>query len=283
MKRRAGVSLAGLTTFSTGGEAHSLVEIEYPEDLVELSPLPGGFFILGGGSNVLAPEAGLDATIVKVALHGVEFEDLGERVRVVLGAGESWDAFVSEAAARGLWGVENLAGIPGTVGGAVVQNIGAYGAELSESFEYAEVLDLERGVPRRIGRAEAAFGYRESAFKRARALLITKVAFILPKRGVPNLAYRDLATAKDRGDDLGSPALIAEVVRSIRAGKFPDLTREGTAGSFFKNPVVPSELADSLTRRYPDVPQFPQADGRVKLSLAWLLDHALALKGFSMG
>ncbi len=241
------------------------------------------------------PDAGIDATVFKIAIPGLEFESIDAgAVRMVLGAGVPWDDAVTAASERALWGIENLAGIPGTAGGAAVQNIGAYGAELAEAFEYADVFDIATGGLRRIERGAAGFAYRESIFKHERHLVVTKVALVLRSLGgVGNLAYKDLQKALAAGTPLATPGEIAQAVRAIRAGKFPDLSKEGTAGSFFKNPLVSREFADALSHTYPELPSFPapseasakegQADRRVKLSLAWLLDHALGLKGLSVG
>jgi UDP-N-acetylmuramate dehydrogenase len=284
MTRRERAPLAPLTTFGVGGEARALIELDRSEELEGLLPLSGGFFILGGGSNVLAPDRALDALVIKVATRGLAFAKReGGKTRASIAAGEPWDGFVREAALRGLWGVENLAGIPGTAGGAAVQNIGAYGAELAGVFESAETYDLARGERRVLSAAECAFGYRESVFKRRPELLITKVAFLLSAAGAPDLSYADLALAEERGEPLSSPAEVGAAVRRIRAGKFPDLAVEGTAGSFFKNPIVPAALAAALAERYPGLPRYPQPGGAEKLSLAWLLDRALGLKGFAVG
>ncbi|KKW45369.1 MAG: UDP-N-acetylenolpyruvoylglucosamine reductase [Parcubacteria group bacterium GW2011_GWB1_57_6] len=182
-----------------------------------------------------------------------------------------------------MFGIENLAGIPGTVGGATVQNIGAYGAELADVFEYADTIDRTTGVHARIGKKDAALAYRTSFFKNNRNCIITAVALRFSSAGAPNISYPDLARARSAGEPLAAPADIARAVRAIRAKKFPRNDAEGTAGSFFKNPVVSRELADSLRARFPDLPTFPQEDGRVKLALAWLLDHALSLKGYAGG
>ena len=157
------------------------------------------------------------------------------------------------------------------------------GAELADVFEYADTIDLGRGDPLRVAAQEAAFGYRESRFKKEPTLAITRVSLLLSPLGTPNLAYADLARVREGGEKLANPREIGAAVRRIRALKFPDLAREGTAGSFFKNPVISAVRAVELHAQYPELPQFPQENGQVKVSLAWLLDHALSLKGFSVG
>lgn len=278
----ARVPLAPLTTFKIGGVADTLLTITDEEGLHAV----GGtqpFAVLGGGSNILVPDEGVRATVLKMEIGGIEFEREGDMTIVIAGAGERWDAIVAASTERGLWGIENLAGIPGSIGGAVVQNIGAYGTELDETFAYADAFDLSTGEVRRIGREEAHHAYRDSLFKQARNLVVLRVALRLGNRSVPNLSYKDLAAAERSGVPLKTPLEIAAAVRDIRALKFPDLSSVGTAGSFFKNPVLPRSEAEALARRYHGLPLFPQADEGVKLPLAWLLDHVLGLKGYAHG
>lgn len=287
MEFRESEPLAPRTTFRLGGFAAFFVEIEGEEEAREaiaFSQKHGRpLRVLGGGSNLLVPDEGVDAVVARMSARGIEFAEQNGAVVLTAGAGESWDEVVNAAALRGLWGLENLAGIPGTMGGAAVQNIGAYGAELSEVFAYADVLDASTGEAKRITREDAVFGYRDSRFKKDRSLIILRVALTLSTRATPRLSYADLVRAGEQGTPLGSPGEIAGAVRGIRAQKFPDLHLEGTAGSFFKNPVISPARAEALLARYPELPTFPQALGGVKVSLAWLLDHALSLRGFSKG
>lgn len=288
------VPLAPLTTLGVGGAARFFVSARSVEEVAEAlafaheRALP--LFPLGGGSNVLVPDAGIEGVVLKVAPRGIAVEEDAGSVRIVAGAGTLWEDVVRAATSRGAYGAENLAGIPGTLGGAVVQNIGAYGAEFSSVFECADTVDGVTGTLRRFTRAEVAFGYRASTFKENRSLVVARAALRFDKRGAPNIAYPDFARAA-AGTPLATPAEIARAVRAIRALKFPLPAREGSAGSFFKNPVVSRERADSLSERFPGLPAFSHAAHRarggtgadVKLSLAWILDHALSLKGFSMG
>lgn len=285
---RENVPLAPLTTFGIGGRAERYLEIESEAALQAVAhEMRNGFAVLGGGSNVLVPDYGVAGIVSRVQLAGIDCtEDSTGTVRVVAGAGVAWDALVGAAAERQLWGIENLAGVPGTVGGATVQNIGAYGAELAQTFAYADVFDIATRSAARITRAEVAYAYRDSMFKHNRTLVVLRTAFTLRSalgEWQPNLSYKDIQAAAERGEPLTTPGEIGDAVRRIRGNKFPDLAKEGTAGSFFKNPVVARNLADSLAHIYPGLPQFAQPDGRVKLPLAWLLDHALALKGFAFG
>lgn len=281
------VSLAPLTTLGVGGAARFLIEVQSESDIKDaiayarehkLPLLP-----LGRGSNVLVPDAGVAGVVLKMSIRDIAFGKLDEDVLLISGAGASWEDIIDSAAERSLFGIENLAGIPGTVGGASVQNIGAYGVELKDTFEYADVINGTTGLLRRITRAEAAFGYRTSYFKEHREDIIIRVGLRLTKSAVPNIAYADLVRAQAEGAVLTTPKQIVSAVRAIRASKFPQNVLEGTAGSFFKNPVIAHDFAEVLAKRFPDMPMFPNKNGTVKISLAWLLDRALALKGFSMG
>lgn len=281
------VSLAPLTTLGVGGtarfyiEAHTEKDIEEAITLARHHNLP--LLTLGKGSNILVPDAGIEGVVLKMSLRDIKVEENGDDVLFIAGAGALWEDVVDEAAARSVFGIENLAGIPGSVGGAAVQNIGAYGAELADTFEYADSIDSTTGMKRRITRADAALAYRTSTFKKNRTFIITRVALRLTKRAVPNIAYADLERARIEGTPLSTPLEIARAVRSIRALKFPESRGEGTAGSFFKNPIVDEETLARLRAQYPGMPVYPVSTGGGKVSLAWLLDHALSLKGLSRG
>jgi len=312
MTVREDVVLAPYTSLSIGGPAHFLIEAACESDVREAALFAASKHLplvpLGGGTNILVPDDGVDAVVLTIRADDYVFlpdeasaksgepQDDGV-VWLVASAGVSWDALVQAAGERELWGIENLAGIPGRAAGALVQNIGAYGAELADVFAWADVLNIRSGECLRLASPEAQLGYRSSRFKRERHLVIMRVALRLARAGVPRLAYADLARAQGAGASLTTPRDIGTAVRSIRADKFPKWgggylegtahpsrkATEGTAGSFFKNPVISEEHARAVSERFPGIPQFPQEDGRVKIALAWLLDHALALKGFSVG
>ncbi|HUQ30374.1 MAG TPA: UDP-N-acetylmuramate dehydrogenase [Candidatus Paceibacterota bacterium] len=281
------VPLAPHTTFKIGGAARffaSVSDLREAEDAVAYAALHQvPVRVLGGGSNVLVSDMGVDALVLAYGAKQISFVPHGDTVHVVADAGAPWDELVSAASARGLWGTENLADIPGTVGGALVQNIGAYGAELKDIFVEAEVLHLPSSTQRVITKNEAGFGYRTSLFKKQPEFLIMRATLALAPLGMPQLSYPDLVKANERGEVLRTPTEIAEAVRRIRRGKFPNLDEEGTAGSFFKNPIVSAEQAARLTEQFPELRQFPHKDGLVKVSLAWILDHVLHLNGFAMG
>lgn len=286
MIRSERVPLSSLTTLRVGGEARALVTAENESDVREalLAAQSEGlpWYPLGGGSNLLAPDEGYAGIVVKIALPRVSFAEDADGVVAVAEAGVSWDALVRDAALRGLWGIENLAGIPGTTGAAPVQNIGAYGAELADTLIWVEALDPESGEVKRFPKEACAFGYRDSTFKRAPGLVILRIALLLARESAPRLGYKDLAHAAHDGVSLSTPAEVGEAVRAIRARKFPDMAVEGTAGSFFKNPTVSRSEFEALRVRFPELPGYESAAG-MKLSLAWILDHALSLKGHAVG
>lgn len=280
------VPLSALTTFKTGGTARYVAECRSAEDIAEAlayareHALP--WYVLGEGSNVLAPDDGYAGVILRIRIEGLSFAEEDERMLATAGAGVSWDTLVAAAAERGFWGIENLAGIPGTCGAAPVQNIGAYGSELADTLVSVDVFDTESGETRTLSREDCAFGYRDSRFKRSTALIILRITLALRKDGAPQLAYKDLAAAKDAGVPLATPGDVGAAVREIRSRKFPPLAEYGTAGSFFKNPVVAADACAALLERYPGMPAY-LADGGIKLSTAWFLDNVLSLRGYRSG
>ena len=276
------IALKELTTLKIGGTARYFVAVTSRDELKEAlmfaqtKNLPS--FVFGGGSNLLVAEGEIKAVIIKNEIKGVEWKEEGESVLVTAGAGESWDALVAAAVARGLWGIENLSGIPGTVGAAPVQNIGAYGTELADTLEWVETLSA------RLSLAECRFGYRGSIFKETEGKhhIITRVALRLQKDGAPNFVYKDVA--KYFGDAKTTPTLaeIRRGVLEIRSKKFPDLKEFGTAGSFFKNPIISRTQFDELKKKYPEMPGFPLGE-EMKIPLAWVLDNLCGLKGLRKG
>lgn len=280
------VPLASLSTLRAGGSARYVLECETREDALEALAfaeernLPWN--ALGEGSNVLASDEGYDGVVIALRISGVTATDTNESVILTAGAGVNWDTLVREAAARDLWGLENLAGIPGTVGAAPVQNIGAYGAEVKDTLHTVEVFDTENGTIKVFTNEECGFAYRDSRFKHDKRYIILSVSFRLLKAGEPDLGYKDLTTALEQGIALDTPSEIGDAVRAIRAHKFPDLTQVGTAGSFFKNPTISEEAYASLKKRYADLPGFPNEHG-VKVPLAFILDHVLNLRGYTEG
>ena len=280
------VPLSSLTTLRVGGNARYVIECETVDDvraaLKHAADRGLSWSVLGSGSNVLAKDAGYEGVVLIMRVPGIAYEEGDASVTVTAGAGMSWDALVHVVANRGLWGLENLAGIPGTVGASPVQNIGAYCAEVKDTLHAVEVLDTETGKTLVFTNEQCAFGYRESRFKHSARYVIMSVSFSLLKHGQPNTHYKDLVAAAAQGATLSTPSEIGSAIREIRARKFPDLTKIGTAGSFFKNPTISEEQFRVLKERHADMPGFPNDQG-VKIPIAFVLDHLLQLRGFSAG
>ncbi len=286
MHRIEHVPLASLTTFKIGGVAQYVCTCETIEDITTAltfareSGLP--WYVIGGGSNILASDEGYEGVIVQPLISGLLFDAHGDSCVVTAGAGVVWDDLVQESVTRGLWGLENLAGIPGLVGGAPVQNIGAYGADVSNTIRSVEAYDTSTHTVRSFSKEECAFDYRDSFFKKNPTFIITRIMFELSTNGIPHTKYGDLTAYEQAGNALSTPVQIAEAVRAIRAKKFPDLSVAGTAGSFFKNPIIAEAEYAQLAKKYPGMPGFPIANTeQVKVPLAWILDHVLKLRGYS--
>jgi UDP-N-acetylmuramate dehydrogenase len=203
-------------------------------------------------------------------------------VLVEAGAGEDWHALVEETVARGLWGLENLALIPGSVGAAPMQNIGAYGVELADVLDAVEVFDRATGETGWLGAADCGLGYRTSRFKNEHRYVLLAVRLVLARSAGPRLDYPALADAlTGRTPSELRPGDVANAVMEIRRSKLPDPAIRPNAGSFFKNPVVDAAKADELLARNPDLPCW-EIDGRRKLSAAWMIDR-LGWRGRSIG
>jgi UDP-N-acetylmuramate dehydrogenase len=251
-------------------------------------------FVLGGGSNIVLT-GDVRPLVLKVEIRGLRLVEETPRAWIVeAGAGENWHDTVRWTLDQGWPGLENMALIPGTVGGAPVQNIGAYGVELQDRFESLDAIDLETGRSFSLDAAQCAFGYRDSVFKHAgrgahndfglagRAL-ITRVRFRLPRPWKPVLGYLDLERKMaETGNPAPGPIEIFDWVCAIRRTKLPDWRVLGNAGSFFKNPTVTPEQCADIIARDPKIVHYPMADGSVKLAAGWLID-ACGWKGKSVG
>jgi UDP-N-acetylmuramate dehydrogenase len=246
-----------------------------------LSTLPR--FVLGGGSNVLFTRD-FDGLVLHMALEGREIVgEAGGCTLVRAAAGENWHDFVQWTLAQGLGGLENLSLIPGTVGAAPIQNIGAYGAEIKDVFHAVTVFDTATGQQRVLGPGECRFGYRDSVFKHADGarLIVLDVSFALPAAWQPNLRYAELAQAL-AGVAAPTAREVSDAVVAIRRRKLPDPALIGNAGSFFKNPVVTGAQCERLLAACPDLVHHRQPDGSEKLAAGWLIDQC-GWKGRSMG
>ncbi|WP_322997992.1 UDP-N-acetylmuramate dehydrogenase [Castellaniella sp.] len=241
-------------------------------------------FILGGGSNVvMQPQP--RHRVLRVALQGIRvWQETADHWIIEAAAGESWHGFVTHCLDQGWAGLENLALIPGTVGAAPVQNIGAYGLELDQRLHSVVAWDLRQGRERTLPPADCGFAYRDSMFKRdgAGRWLIVRVRFALPKAWTPRLDYPDLRDHASLQGGTLTPRQVYEAVCDIRRRKLPDPAVLGNAGSFFKNPVIDAAQADALRQRFPDLRTYSQTDGRVKLAAGWLIEQA-GWKGRRLG
>lgn len=282
-----------LTAFNTLGlqaRARALVRFHSQEHLPAISTLAGGFptvFVLGGGSNVvLAPQ--LDCLVIKVETRGVRLlEETPDAFIVEAQAGENWHGFVEHCVKKGWWGLENLALIPGTVGAAPVQNIGAYGVELDQRFDSLTAWDMHTQKLVHMGAQDCGFSYRNSAFKQSEPgrWLIVAVRFRLPRPWRAVLGYPDLQRYPGLVTDKAPPSAkqIFDAVCNIRRQKLPDPAVLGNAGSFFKNPIVSLETRDRLLATCPDMVSYPVEGGRYcKLAAGWMIDRA-GWKGRRMG
>jgi UDP-N-acetylmuramate dehydrogenase len=283
------VPLAPHTTFRIGGAARYFCRAASEAEVVEAVRVARerrlSLFILGGGSNVLIADAGYAGVALKMEERGISFQDDGGEVVVSAAAGVPWDDLVESTVQRGLFGLENLSAIPGTVGAAPVQNIGAYGAEVSQVIHKIRACDTQSLEFVEFNREACRFGYRDSLFKQLRRrYIITRVDFRLRRNGSPWIAYQDLARYfAARG--CASPALseVRQAVVEVRQGKLPDLRWWGTAGSYFKNPIVTAQTYEELKRRHPRLPGHAEPDGRMKLPLGWILDQLCGARGLALG
>jgi UDP-N-acetylmuramate dehydrogenase len=280
--------LDGRNTLRVAARARWLATVREPAELPgllardEVADRP--VMVLGQGSNVLFA-ADFDGLVVLPAWRTVQvLDDDGDTGRVRADAGLSWDGLVDWSLAQGLAGLENLALIPGLVGAAPIQNIGAYGTEVGEFVTAVDAWDRASGDLRRLSAAECAFGYRDSVFKHEPdRWIVTAVELRLSHRRAPNLGYggvrEELAAL---GIDRPTPVQVAEAVRRLRRRKLPDPAVIGNAGSFFKNPVVSAPYAEALAREHAGMPVHAAGAGLAKLSAAWLIEHA-GLKGYRAG
>ncbi|MBK6930320.1 MAG: UDP-N-acetylmuramate dehydrogenase [Saprospirales bacterium] len=278
MQPSSNISLLPYNTFGLPAKAAHFVEIQSVEEL-QLA-LQWGFepvLILGGGSNILFTRD-WPGLVVRNTIRGIEVvRRFKRRVWVRAGGGTVWHDFVRWAVQHSFGGVENLSLIPGSVGAAPVQNIGAYGVELKDIFVALEAVELASGRRRRFGRAECRFGYRDSIFKQAEKgrYCITSVTFSLSLAGHRlNTAYGDLQkTLASMGISAPTIADVSEAVVRIRSSKLPDPAVTGNCGSFFKNPEVTRPVLTNIQRTHPAVPHFDLPDGRVKIPAGWLIEQ----------
>ena len=281
------VPLQTHNTFGIVAKARALVRISGEDDVRQLLADPElgarAKFVLGGGSNIVLT-GDVKPLVLKVEVMGRRLLDDGPKASIVeAGAGENWHAVVDWTLQQGLAGLENLALIPGTVGGSPVQNIGAYGVELQDRFESLDAIDLVTGQTFTLDAAQCAFGYRDSVFKHTAAqpgdfglagrALILRVRFRLPKPWKPVLGYADLERKiRETGIVEPSAQQTFDWICAIRGAKLPDWRVIGNAGSFFKNPTVTQDQCSDIIAREPGIVHYPMPDGSIKLAAGWLID-----------
>lgn len=285
---REKISLKPFNTFGIDAQARLFAEAHDDDDvrtslrLAKERQLP--LLVIGGGSNLLLT-GDVEALVLRMAGRGIRvLHDRDEQVIIEAEAGEPWHPFVVRTLGMGLAGLENLSLIPGTVGAAPVQNIGAYGVELKDRFAGLTALDRQTGELREFAPQNCAFGYRDSLFKREGGRwLILRVRFSLQRTARLHLEYGPVRQMLlEQGIQSPTPADVSRVICAIRQEKLPDPAVLGNAGSFFKNPVVDAEQASRLRGDYPDLVTYPQADGRFKLAAGWLIERA-GWKGYRDG
>lgn len=272
------ISLKKYNTFGLNVKADRLVSFKHEENAVHFfeqqKESRKNWMVLGGGSNVLFI-GDYHGTIIHPEMEGITLEGKKEnKVIISAGAGVKWDNLVESTVDKGLGGLENLSLIPGNVGASAVQNIGAYGAEVKNVIEKVRAISLEDGSIREFNNNECKFGYRDSIFKNEikGKYLITRVYFRLSTKPKVSLEYGSL---KDEMNKLGSTSLgnVRRIVINTRQGKLPDPAQICNAGSFFKNPVVDTSVAENLKAKYPNIPVFKDRSGGVKLAAGWLIEQ----------
>lgn len=275
------VLLTGFNTLALPAVAEAYCRIERDEQLAEALTLARNEgwtpLILGGGSNCVFSQ-NVPGLVLHLAQRGIHASEHDGELVVEVAAGENWDALVRYSLEQGWYGLENLIAIPGAAAAAPVQNIGAYGLELSSRLLWVEGWDIDAATLRRLSLAECQLAYRDSIFKHALRdrFVICRLALRLSRRPETRADYpalRDFLQEQGQNPDALHPQTLARAVAEIRASKLPDYRREPNAGSFFKNPILSAGQAEALLQEYPGMPHWPMTDGRVKLAAAWLVDQ----------
>lgn len=288
------ISLANFTTMKTGGNARYFFCVRNVEELKEAVLFAKEnqlrIFVLGSGSNTIVSDSGFDGVVIKMEIAEFQFDEHCENtIRAIAGAGIIWDEFVEKSVESNLYGVENLSCIPGTVGAAPVQNIGAYGVEVSNVIVWVDAFNIKTFKVKRFKKEECLFEYRDSFFKtkEGKEFIITHVAFDLKKSSELNIVYDGIENWFAKKNIKPSLKMLRQAVIEIRKSKLPDVVKTGNAGSFFKNPTVDIIRAKELEKKYVGLKYFPISkssnDKKVKVSAGWLLDNVCNSKGLSAG
>ncbi len=288
MDIQEGVQLKDHTTFHIGGIADFFIRVSAIDELKEAvqfaheRSLP--ITVLGGGSNMLVGEQGIRGVVIKIEIIGIRYESVGEHdVLVHVGAGVVFDAFVEDTITQGYWGLENLSAIPGTVGATPVQNVGAYGVEIASRIESVQVYDTKHKKEIILLAKDCTFGYRTSLFKTevGKQYIITGVTFALTRVPRPHIEYADLRKIFE--NTIPTQREIRAALIEIRGNKFPDWTKVGTAGSFFKNPSVSKEQYAALRTLHETLPAYENEDGTMKIPLGFVIDKIIGMRGVRVG
>ena len=289
--------LAPLTTMKVGGPARYFAEARNQDDVFQAVSFSRSrnlpLFVLGGGSNLIISDQGWPGLVLKIGILGIEERDESGKSLFDVGAGEEWDRFVAKAVSRNGAGVECLSGIPGSVGGTPVQNVGAYGQEVSETIESVMVFDTRDNQIRELCNEACGFSYRTSIFNTSERgrFIILRVTYALTRGGEPRVHYADLKKYFAGWKELPTLTETREAVRQIRASKGMLLSPGDedcrSAGSFFKNPIVSARQYEELSRRAAvknlTIPSYPALEAQRKVSAAWLVEHSGFSKGFGYG
>jgi UDP-N-acetylmuramate dehydrogenase len=297
MKIQENVTLAPLTTLHVGGPARFFAQARHEEevreavDFAKTSNLP--LFILGGGSNVVIADTGFPGLVLHIAISGLTSEPSGKAVLYSAGAGLDWDDFVTQTVTQNCAGIECLSGIPGTVGGTPVQNVGAYGQEVADTIESVRAYDIKEDRTLVLPRPACGFRYRSSIFNTTERnrYIILRVNYRLQRGAAPSIRYADLQKHFAEAKTPPSLAAVREAVREIRRRKgmliVPGDEDSRSAGSFFKNPVLTEDQFRKLSARAQarglEVPSYPALEAQHKVSAAWLVEHSGFTKGFRQG
>lgn len=284
IKIEQNISLSQHTTLKTGGVADYLVVVKTEAELLEALNFAKQqklkVLVLGGGSNVLVADEGYRGLVIKNQLAGFVLKESKNAVTLTCGAGEVLDKMVSKTTRLGYWGLENLSAIPGTIGATPVQNVGAYGVEVSTLIFKVIAINIITREKKVFSNSDCQFNYRDSFFKTKLGMqwIITAVVFKLSKKINPKLDYGELKILKTKANL--TPLKVRNKVIKIRAQKFPDWKVVGTAGSFFKNPIVSAKKYKVLQAKYPELTGYIMDNGQVKIPLGWVLDKICGLKGY---
>ena len=304
MTMQENVPMAPLTTLQVGGAARYFAELKRQDDVREAVQFARGhdlrLFVLGGGSNLVVADSGWPGLVLRIAIGGIATPNptdlAGNAVLFSVGAGVDWDDFVAQAVAQNCAGVECLSGIPGSVGGTPVQNVGAYGQEVSDTIESVRAFDLKEDRMVVLPKPACGFRYRTSIFNTTEPgrYIIVRVNYRLKRGGAPSLKYADLQkhfAERLAGKKMPSLAEVRDAVREIRRSKgmliVPGDEDCRSAGSFFKNPVLTEQqfqdLAARAASRGLEIPSYPALDAQRKVSAAWLVEHSGFSKGYATG